>query len=187
MKKIIFLLVVIAGLYVSSCKCKGNDCPCDGDNCESELITSVILTFVNDSINTDTLVYAFRDPDGDGANLPTQFDTIRLATNTDYSVFVQILNESVSPVENLTDEIGVERNEHQFFYHFTNLSLVFSYNDSDTNVPPQPVGIYTHWKTGAGGAGTSQIVLKHQPNGEKANNEAVGDTDVDIIFQTIVE
>lgn len=186
MRKFIFLFVAIVGIYVSGCKCKGDDCPCDGDNCESELITSVVLTF-RDSASTDSLVYAFRDPDADGANAPTEYDTIRLVANKTYLVSTKILNESVSPAENLTEEIYTERNDHQLFYRFTNVNMSFSYKDEDTNTPPLPVGINTQWKTGAAGAGTSQIILKHQPNGTKNNDESVGDTDVDVIFQTVVQ
>ncbi len=187
MKKIIFLFLAIVGIYVSGCKCKkGTDCPCDGDNCESELITAVVLTF-KDTASTDSLVFAFRDPDGDGANAPTQHDTIRLASNKTYSVSAKILNESVSPAQNLTEEIYAERNDHQFFYHFTNTNVIFSYKDEDTHTPPLPIGILTQWKTGIASIGSTQIVLKHQPNAEKTGTESAGDTDVDVIFQTIVE
>ena len=186
MKKLIFLFVAIVGIYVSGCKCKGSDCPCDGDNCESELITSVILTF-KDSTNTDSSVFAFRDPDADGPNAPTQHDTIRLAANKAYQVSIKLLNESVSPAQDLTEEVYEERNDHQFFYHFTNLSLNFTYEDEDTHMPPIPVGIQSQWVTGTASTGSSQIILKHQPNGEKTNNESAGDTDVNVIFQTIVQ
>ncbi len=185
MKKFIFLFVAIVGIYVSGCKCKGTDCPCDGDNCEEELITSVVLTF-KDSASTDSLVYAFRDPDGDGANAATEHDTIRLAADKTYLVSAKILNESVSPADNITEEIYEERNDHQFFYLFTNVNVNFTYKDDDTNTPPLPVGINTQWKTGAASNGNVQMILKHQPS-VKDNKQTTGDTDVEVVFQTVIQ
>ncbi|PIQ16288.1 MAG: hypothetical protein COW67_03840, partial [Flavobacteriales bacterium CG18_big_fil_WC_8_21_14_2_50_32_9] len=52
---------------------------------EEELITTVKITFVDTAGVEPTVTVFFRDPDGDGGNAPTQFDTIRLAANSVYN------------------------------------------------------------------------------------------------------
>tara|TARA_B110000459_G_C16625337_1_gene504972 strand:+ start:8381 stop:8968 length:588 start_codon:yes stop_codon:yes gene_type:complete len=150
---------------------------------EEELITSVILSFVDTAGIQPSVEYAFRDPDGDGGNVPTQHDTIRLVTNTYYNATIQLLNESVAPAEDITLEVQQEDDEHLFCYAPSNTNVVIDRTDSDGTYE---VGIATFWSTGAIATGTTTVTLKHQP-GVKDGTCAPGDTDVEITFVTEVQ
>lgn len=150
---------------------------------EEELITSAILSFVDTAGVQPSVQYAFRDPDGDGGNAPTQQDTIRLVANTYYSATIQLLNESVSPAEDITLEVAQEDDEHLFCYAPSNTNVAITRTDSDGTYE---VGITTLWSTGAIASGETTVTLKHQP-GVKDGTCTPGDTDVEITFITEVQ
>ena len=174
-----FMLFLAAGL-LSSCD---NDDIEEPDN-ENELITTVTLIMQEEG--TPNLVTAtLRDPDGPGGNPPTKFDEITLKPNTVYNTSIVLLNESVNPTEDITEEIEEEAEDHQFFYTPTaGLNVTVAYDDTDDN--NLPVGLKTKFTTGAASAGKVKVTLKHQP-GIKNNNIATGDTDVEIDFTTKVQ
>ena len=149
---------------------------------EEELITSAIISFVDTAGIQPSVQYAFRDPDGDGGNTPTQHDTIRLVANTYYNATIQLLNESVTPAEDITLEVQQEDDEHLFCYAPSNTNIVIDRTDSDG---VYEVGIATFWSTGAVATGTTTVTLKHQPD-VKDGTCAPGDTDVEITFVTEV-
>ena len=150
---------------------------------EEELITSVILSFVDTAGIQPPVEYAFRDPDGDGGNTPSQHDTIRLVANTYYNATIQLLNESVTPAEDITLEVQQEDDEHLFCYAPSNTNVVIDRTDSDG---AYEVGIATFWSTEAIATGTTTVTLKHQPD-VKDGTCAPGDTDVEITFVTEVQ
>lgn len=153
---------------------------------QQELITTVKLIFT-DSANTSFVSsFNFRDPDGEGGNAPMEFDTIQLNANKTYWVSILLLDESKSPIDTISNEVLDEANDHQFFFHHAGVSVSTTYSDLDSNNPPQPIGLQTKWKSGMPSSGTSQIILKHQP-GTKNGSEANGETDVDLLFTTIVQ
>ncbi|HNJ72981.1 MAG TPA: hypothetical protein PL129_10795, partial [bacterium] len=60
---------------------------CEKDDKETnpeELITSVVIKFVDTSNAANTVTASFRDLDGEGGADPVQFDTIKLAANKTY-------------------------------------------------------------------------------------------------------
>ncbi|MGB0881619.1 MAG: type 1 periplasmic binding fold superfamily protein [Vicingaceae bacterium] len=150
---------------------------------EEELITSVILNFVDTANVQPSVQVAFRDPDGDGGNAPTEHDTIRLVANTYYSATIQLLNESESPAEDITVEVQDEDDEHLFCYAPSNTNVAITRTDSDGTYE---VGIATLWSTGAAATGETTVSLKHQP-GVKDGTCAPGDTDIEITFITEVQ
>tara|TARA_B110000091_G_C13699194_1_gene425510 strand:+ start:231 stop:821 length:591 start_codon:yes stop_codon:yes gene_type:complete len=150
---------------------------------DEELITSAIISFVDTAGIQPSVQYAFRDPDGDGGNTPTQHDTIRLVANTYYNATIQLLNESVTPAEDITLEVQQEDDEHLFCYAPSNTNVVIDRTDSDG---AYEVGIATFWSTGAVATGTTTVTLKHQPD-VKDGTCAPGDTDVEITFVTEVQ
>jgi hypothetical protein len=150
---------------------------------EEELITSVLLSFIDTAGVQPSLQYAFRDPDGDGGNAPTQHDTIRLVANTYYTATIQLLNEAASPTEDITLEVQQEDDEHLFCYAPSNTNLSISKTDSDGTYE---VGITTFWSTGAIATGSTVVSLKHQP-GIKDGTCAPGDTDVEVTFVTEIQ
>lgn len=162
--------------------CKEEEIPEEKN--EEELITTLILTFEN-TISGEIRSFAFRDTDGPGGNDPVNFDTIRLDDNTAYHLEVSLLNESISPADEITTEVEAEGVDHQLFYGISaGLNLYVSYDDEDAN--GDPVGIHTMAVTTDPSMGNTTITLKHQPN-MKDGNIMTGDTDVEVIFVTEIE
>ena len=150
---------------------------------EEELITSLIISFVDTAGVQPSVSYAFRDPDGDGGNAPTQHDTIRLVANTYYNATVQLLNESESPAEDITIEVQDENDEHLFCYAPSNTNVSIVRTDSDGTFE---VGIESRWFTGNTANGETTITLKHQPD-VKDGTCAPGDTDIEVTFVTEIQ
>ncbi|MFN5181709.1 MAG: hypothetical protein ACK5D5_01650 [Bacteroidota bacterium] len=185
--KILFGIIVNALFFLSSCKKdKAQDPISPPPQNESELITTVKLFFTDSSNTSNTSVFSFKDPDGEGGNAPIVFDTINLAANKTYFVSILLLDESKSPSDTISNEVLEEANDHMFFYHHSGLNISTSYLDLDSNNPPLPIGLETKWKTGSVSNGTSQVILKHQP-GIKNGSETPGETDIDLIFSTKIQ
>jgi hypothetical protein len=161
---------------------------CDDDpepENESELITTVKLTF--SKAGNDDIVAEWQDLDGAGGNNPVLTPaTIELSANTNYTVAVEILNESESPAEDITEEIEEEDEEHQlFFVKSASLNLTTTYSDTDDN--GRPVGLSNVFTTGAASTGTLTVILRHEPDksatgvssGDPTN--AGGETDIETV------
>ncbi|MFN8322961.1 MAG: hypothetical protein U0T74_09910 [Chitinophagales bacterium] len=178
------VFLILTGL-LNSCKPKcerhPEDPECAGEN---ELITTLKVTFTDSATGNAAGVFQFKDADGNGS--PEIFDTIRLAANKTYRAELQFLNESVSPAENITDEIEAENNDHFIAYHAHTLTITFTYIDFDSNTPSLPVGLQTYWQTGPAATGTAHITLRHQP-GVKDGTETPGDTDAEVEFPVILQ
>lgn len=151
---------------------------------ESEIITTMTLTFV-DSSNTSNIKYAtFRDPDGDGGAGYDIFDTIILEPNKTWITTVLLLDEIVSPADTISNEVLEEGADHLFCFSPTGVSATVIKTDLDVN--NLAIGLQSKWRTSATGLGTMQVVLKHQP-GIKDGSCSLGDTDIDITFQTKIQ
>lgn len=184
-KSILIATIIIS--FFSACK-KDDDLvnvPQPIQN-EPEVISSAKLIITDSITGTAIDTVTFLDPDGDGGNGPTVFDTIRLQANTTYFMDVVLLNTLTNPADTISNEVAEEANDHQFFFTFSGVTITHTYLDNDTNTPPLPIGLQNKIRTGAPGTGTTQVLLKHQP-GIKDGNIATGDTDVDITFQTIIQ
>lgn len=181
-KKIYSPLVVLffaALLFFSSCK------PESSNTNESELITTAHLVIKDATTQAVIDTVTFKDPDGDGAQTPTVFDSIVLSSATNYAVDVILLDESKNPTVNITTEIREEADTHLFVYTATPTSLAtILITDKDSN--NLPLGITTAWSTGSAGRGTLSLILKHQPS-VKNGTPYPGDTDVSIDFPLIIQ
>lgn len=187
MKTYSILVITLFTLFVTGCK-KDDDAPLPSNNGtppvhEEELITSAILSFVDTAGIQPSVQYAFRDPDGDGGNTPTQHDTIRLVANTYYNATIQLLNEAENPAEDITLEVQQEDDEHLFCYAPSNTNISIVRTDTDGTYE---VGITTFWSTGASANGETTVTLKHQP-GVKNGTCAPGDTDIEVTFVTEIQ
>jgi hypothetical protein len=182
-KNLMMVLLVGAALFMNSCKKETID-----PN-ESELITTVRLKLTNTlSSSINPLVYEFKDLDGEGGAAPVKFDDIVLQKNIPYICEVTVLNESVSPADDITKEIKAEANDHQFYFvpSSSNLLTVSNY---DTDTQGLPLGLSSFWVTGLNpGTGTVKVVLKHKP-GTKAANDLInkGETDIELNFKLIIQ
>ena len=150
---------------------------------EEELITTVELTFINENNSSDVLVFKFADPDGDGGNAPTITDSIVLAANSSYNLAVRFLDESKSPVEDITTEIVAEAIDHLICYT-TPGDLMITILDKDAN--NLNLGLAATVKTQAVENTSLTIRLMHQPNQKNGNCDS-GETDVEVTFITTIE
>ncbi len=156
---------------------------------EEELITTVtyILTSVSGG---DPVIFSFRDLDGDGGQSP-EVILGRPQANTVYNAVVGLYNESLSPIDTITNEVSEEALEHQFFYTFSDLNASYIYTDLDTE--NHPIGITTKVTTGEPSEGLVTILLRHLPDklasgvsdGDISN--AGGETDIEVSFLVIIE
>lgn len=187
-KNFSMLAVALMVVFTVGCK-KDDDTPSPtpngggGHSHEEEVITTLILSFTDTAGVQPSVQVAFRDPDGDGGNAPTQHDTIRLVANTYYNATIQLLNEAESPAEDITLEVQNEDDEHLFCYAPSNTNVSVVRTDSDGTYE---VGIMSRWFTGAMATGETTVTLKHQP-GVKDGTCAPGDTDIEVTFVTEVQ
>lgn len=180
MKKVHVLSTMLLTVMVLSTftSCKDEEVP-EPTN-EEELITTLTITFEDDATGAISS-FTFRDVDGPGGAAPTTFDTIRLDAETNYHAYVTLLNESISPAEDITAEVEAEGDEHQIFYNVTGPNITFLYEDTDVN--GDPIGLHTVAITHSAGTGSITITLKHQP-GTKDGLITTGETDVEVSFVT---
>lgn len=181
--KVCFTLFMLAP-FVLSCG-SDDDAPPPVIN-EEEVITTVILTLTSN--NGQEIVMTSQDLDGDGPNEPEITVSGNLSVATTYSGSVRLLNETVTPAENITDEVSAEGTEHQFFYTMGGgLNLTATYQDFDSN--GNPIGILFDLTSTSASSGTLTCTLRHEPlkPNDGTLSGAGGDTDVSVSFPVIVE
>lgn len=185
-RKTLMMSVLVAPLFIMySC-----DKEVEVEN-EEELITTVTYTLRPMNIAIPTVVCTYKDLDGDGGNAPTFAISGPLLPNTTYEGTITLLNESESPVEDITLEVEEESVDHQFFYAPSS-AIAITYNDIDAN--GNPLGLKTTVKTGAAASNQSiKVTLRHAPNksasGVKEGNiaNAGGETDIEITYTLNVQ
>lgn len=172
------------GLFFTILSCKDKEIDAEEEN---EIITTIKLNF---TANGTTQTFLFTDPDGDGGNAPTKFENISLKTNTTYTLTIELLDESKTPSENITQEVATESDEHLFVYTPTPASLLtYTYGDKDAR--NFPIGLTGSVKTGAVGSGKLKVQLRHQPpiNGKdvKDGTSTPGSDDVNLDFNIAIQ
>ncbi|MBL7842519.1 MAG: hypothetical protein JNK44_01555 [Cyclobacteriaceae bacterium] len=162
---------------------------------EEELITTLTLTLTPVGEGGATVTLKFYDEDGDGPIAPVYSyipssggasPAAILAANTAYTGRIELLNESETPIENITEEIEEEDDEHLFCFTVgggANISYAYADEDDDG----LPVGLLTNWETGDAGSGTIKIVLRHQPGTKNGTCPGSGDTDIEVTFNIIIQ
>ena len=204
MKTIKLLAFLCTGaLFFTSCS-SDDDNP-DPVN-EEELITKVAITLQAENAETVTMEYSGEsglghdhDHEDEGAEDDHDHEGLEgivsgpLKPNTTYTGSIVLWNESVSPAENVTDEIKEEADEHQFFYQaIGGLEIDTDYLDKESDYlstdSDNPVGLQFTLTTGAAGHGDLRVVLRHQPKKPNTGlDDAGGETDMDISFHVHIE
>lgn len=175
------LAVCFLGLSIVSCESDDPEIPN-----EVELITTVVYTLTPEG-EGEVVVLNYKDLDGligEGLPVITNGDL----EETTYTGVLTFLNESdEEDVEDITEEILEEDDEHQVFFSDVD-GLEISYADEDDN--GNPIGLQTTVVVGSGYTGGElTIVLRHQPNkfgegvstGDQTN--AGGETDIEVTFE----
>jgi len=166
---------------------------CDKDDPEvedpQELITTVNYTLT--STDGETVVFTFQDLDGDGGAEATITGGTLTADRT-YTGSLELLDESdTNDVEDITEEIAEEDEEHQFFFSSTVAGLEVAYADADEM--GNPVGLANTLTTGSAGSGVLTVILRHEPvkdaEGVSAGDitNAQGETDIEVSFPVTVQ
>jgi len=187
MKTIKYISVLFISIFISSCS--DDDTPPAPVN-EEEVITTMTITLqspLGDNVELKTY-----DSDGDGPNEPVLTVSGNLAAATIYTGTIELLNETESPAEDITEEIAEEDLEHQFFFNVGGgLDCVATYAqepggfDSEGN----PLGLTFNLTTSSAGSGTFTVTLRHEPTkpNDGTLSGAGGSTDIDATFNISVE
>jgi hypothetical protein len=205
-------LVVL--LALSGCPGDGDDHGDDHEHNESEVITTVRLTFTPQGGGA-AVVAAFTDPDGDGG-MSGSADPITLVSGTTYALSVEFLNELEDPAGDITAEIEEESEEHQVFVLGSAVEgpatpanagavLEHAYADVESDYggtvgDDLPVGLANEIVARAAGSGQLTVMLRHLPelNGQPqkvaglaerlAGGEPLpGDADSEVDFEATVQ
>ena len=167
---LLFVMIAFAPLMYS---CKNDPIPVN----DQEIITRLTLYFQEKNLSGNSIGspahYSWIDEDGDGGNDPI-VDSILLKPLTTYGVTLEVLNESISPAVDITEEVLTEGTDHQFFFITeATANITFQYTDKDEN--QQPIGITATVQTGIESHGKLKVVLRHLPD-----KSAMGVSDGDI-------
>ena len=180
--KFVFPMLVLS-LLISGCSSDDNSPePVN----EEEVITTMTITLTPQGGGTAILLQS-QDLDGDGPNAPAITVSGNLAANTTYDGTIVLLNETVSPAENITEEVEGEAEEHQFFYGVgAGLEVTAEYSNFDGE--GYPLGTEFTLVAGDASSGTLNFTLRHEP--VKPNTglaDAGGETDIAQTFSLTVE
>ncbi|WP_149243013.1 hypothetical protein [Dyadobacter sp. 32] len=180
-KHLLHGLLLFTTIAFVQCKDSGDDVEPDDEN---ELITSVTLNF-KEAGSSAVTSFSYKDADGDGGNPASRFDTVSLKANTQYTMTVEFLDESKTPVENITKEVQEESDEHLLIFTASPATLLtYTYGDKDAN--NFPIGLTGTAKSGAAGLGKLKVQLRHQP-GAKNGTPTPGSDDVNLDFNLKVK
>ena len=179
--KMTYKILPILALALYSCE------PVDPtDPNEEELITTFTVDLVGP---TSSATLSYVDLDGDGGSAPV-ISVDSLESNTVYTGSLTLLNESVSPAEDITAEVFDEADDHQFFFYSSGEST-FTYSDQDND--GNPLGLEFELTTGSIGSELYTFILRHEPiktaagvsDGDITN--AGGETDITVVFEIVVK
>ncbi len=186
-----FYLVFLTGIIIFIFACGGDEEPTLEN--EEEVITTMRLSFIPKD-GGNPIVFAYEDLDGP-LGIPATIVNPPLNTNTLYTVSIELLNETVEPVSNISLEVEEEGTDHQFFF-IQNPGNIFSsieYKDTDDN--GQPIGLEAEFRTSEQPiAGTLAVILRHQPDksttytvGEAIPAAVGGETDIEVTFNVVLQ
>lgn len=158
---------------------------------EEELITTVRLVVTNNSGFNKTFSYKVENGIGSATQGTVTIDDVVLAPETEYDVVVEVLDETKTPVENVTEEVIAESHHHLFVFESTPASGngSVSFHNGNKDDEGQPLNQTLQFKTGPAGTGSLTVTLKHEPTNKNATtlDAAGGDTDAQAIFPVKIQ
>lgn len=166
-------------------------CNNDDDNPEpvneSEVITTVNVTLTPQGGGTPVTL-SFEDLDGEGSGAPTVTVSGPLAAGTTYDGTIEFLDRTdPNDVEDITEEVEEESDEHEVFFFPVGVNLTFSNLNTDDD--GNPLGTVFTVSAGAASNGTLTIALIHE--GNKPNDGTLagagGETDVEVAFSVSIQ
>lgn len=190
MKKMKFLsMTLLATIVLSSCSNDDDNVPTVVN--EEEVITTITATFTPVNGGAPIILKSY-DADGDGPIAPVITVSDPFATGQAYHGAITLLNELETPAGNITEEVHEEGVDHQFFFQSAPSIGTFAYTDADAN--GRPIGLAFDYTASATAVSSNlTITLRHQPNKAAAGvangdiTNAAGETDIQILFPTVVQ
>jgi hypothetical protein len=184
MKNLKFLAtaIFVTVLFVS---CSNDDDAPEPVN-EEEVITTLTVTLVPNG-GTTPIILQTRDLDGDGPNAPVIDVSGALTAGVTYNGTIVLLNETVNPSENITEEVEEESLDHQFFYTIgSGLDVTTEYGNFDGD--GNQLGTEFTLTTGTASSGTLTFTLRHEPSKPNTGlGDAGGETDIAATFNVTVQ
>jgi hypothetical protein len=176
------IVLILAGL--NGCK----DVHLHPEGGEHEAITTVTLTFVDQSDSSQTITAVWEDVDGIGGANPNRIDTIKLEKAKVYKCTVSLKNHSAHPPIDLTEDIKAELDNHQFFFDVTGGSAQISITDTDSR--GLPVGLQFSLSTSMDASavpGSVTMSLYHFDNSaDKTGSNRGNETDIEVTLPLLV-
>lgn len=160
--------------------------PHDHSN-DHDAITTVTLTLVAQG-TTDTTRVTWEDLDGIGGNNPNRIDTLFLRPATIYLGSVNFENRAKSPLENVTEGVLEDADEHQVFYAVSNSLGQVTVLDKDGK--GLPLGLVFSLSTTTAAAavpGALTLSLYHfESESSKNGTDPADETDVEVTFPMLL-
>lgn len=189
MKKSIFLIpLLILALIFTGCS-DDDDSPAPVN--EEEVITTMTIRLTPSGGGTE-ITLKTQDLDGEGGNEPNVTVSGNLTAGTTYNGIIELLNETETPAEDITEEVQEEADEHQFFYTIgTGLDVTTTYEDEDGD--GNPIGVEFTLTANTASSGDLTFTLRHEPNKSASGvadgdiTNAGGETDIEETFSISVE
>ena len=164
---------------------------------EEEVITTLELVVTNQGDNTKK-TYEFEaehDHENESGNQSGDHGEhveVELANNTTYKFEIRFLNESdPNNVEDVTEEIIEEKDEHQIFFALSDASVITitAASDDIKDSSNNPIHLKTIWETTTTGEVDVELYLIHEPTSKTGTKRADfgGATDVEIEFEAHIE
>jgi hypothetical protein len=163
---------------------------------EEEVITRVTLSVKKEGSSTPVLYTWNDDHDEEDHSGEEDHDEeesqLKLDSNSTYEVEVSFYNASnPSNIEDITEEVQEEADEHQVFYEIIGMSgmsiMAASGDTKDSN--GSAVLLKTVWKTTAVTKGEVRVYLIHEPTSKTGSTRTDfgGETDVKVDFHVDVQ
>lgn len=171
-------VAIVFALTVLFIQCK-NDSPEEIN--EEEVINRVSLTVTAADGSSNDYTW------NEGDTVPT----ITLAANTTSNVSIHFYDASdASDVEDITEEVIEEADEHFVYYQVSSASLSISAASNDVeDAAGISINLKTEWAAAAASSGTVRVYLIHEPTSKTGGSrgELGGSTDLELDFPVSIQ
>jgi len=148
---------------------------------EEEVINRVTLA-ITDSAGASTS-YTWNE----GETIPT----LNLTTNSTYQASIHFFDASdPGDVEDITEEVIDEADEHFVFYEVVSAAVSISAASNDVvDADGVSINLKTAWTVGDAGSGTIRAFLIHEPSTKSGSTRSAlgGSTDVELDFPVSIQ
>jgi len=170
------LLAVLALLLFAQCK---KDAPEEIN--DEEVINRVTITLTNSQ--NPPVVYTWNE----GERIPT----LNLVANEVYQASIAFFDASdPAEVENITEEVIEEADEHFVFYEVSSANLTIASAPNDTvDSDGVSINLSTQWAVEAASSGVVRVFLIHEPTSKSGSTRSAlgGASDVELDFPVNIQ